>query len=66
MIKIAQKNGYVKDVQCNKYHAGNRRLALDGEWAECCGCGAHYSRDAVAAAQVGPKTGYTGAGGLAR
>jgi len=35
--------GYVLVVRCTLGHSGNQRYAIEGQWAECQGCGTHVS-----------------------
>ena len=56
------KLGYVRGVRCGQSHGGNDRLAQDGAWCQCSGCGALYGAATVREIQAGPVGGQKGQG----
>jgi hypothetical protein len=63
MNKTTISKKMLKTAKCNSNHSGNRSLHGSGRYAECAGCGTHYSVAQITAA-LALATGYTGAGGV--
>jgi hypothetical protein len=43
VTRIYTRKGYVLGHRCGRGHSGNRRYAVDGRYAQCCGCGDYVS-----------------------
>lgn len=60
-IKKAMRN-----LRCNKYHSGNRKVTFDVGYLACQGCGEFHTQETASEALDGPVRDITGGGGLVR